>query len=273
MEALTPVIVISVLILLFFHSEILAFIHNRIIENTRISRKDYVMVHTFLHKRMEYYRNLSPIGRARFINRIHRFLMTKDFVGKEGLVVTEEMKVLIAGSAVQLTYGLDKYILNHYHTIMVFPRIFYSRLLNQKLKGATSTRGTMAFSWEDFLEGYANEHDGINLGLHEMAHALKFDVTHGDFKFDHHFKAYADNWSTQVYPVFKALRSGSLDFLRKYGGTNMDEFFSVCVEHFFEVPEQFKTRLPHMYRHLVKMLKQDPCNKSMDYYMPRSRAA
>lgn len=47
-------------------------------------------------------------------------------------------------------------------------------------------------------------------------------------------------------------------FLRKYAGTDEREFFSVCVEHFFEDPNGFKTHLPQLYQHLTMLMKQDP---------------
>lgn len=258
-------IIIAIMVIYYFRKEFSAFFHNRVVEATPISRDQYLLYHKFLNARMEYYQNLSMAGQAKFINRIHRFIASKRFIGREGQVITEEIKVLIAGAAVQLTFGLDKFVLQHYHTIMIYPREFHSRLLRKNLKGGTMVQGTMLFSWEDFKDGYADEHDGINLGLHEMAHALKFDVTYGDRNFDTHFANYIENWESAGYRAFRALRKGELDFLRKYGGTNMDEFFSVCVEFFFEVPEEFRIKLPTLYAYMVRTLKQNPANKEIDY--------
>ena len=128
--------------------------------------------------------------------------------------MTTEVKTLIAGSAVQLTFGLSKYVLSLYHTIRIYPRVYYSKIINKRLKGGTSRNGTMSFSWEDFLDGYADDHDGINLGLHEMAHALKFDVTYGDMNFDKHFQSQIEQWELNAMRAFKQLRAGNLDFFR-----------------------------------------------------------
>ena len=38
----------------------------------------------------------------------------------------------------------------------------------------------------------------------------------------------------------------------------MKEMFAVCVETFFEQPEDFKKNLPELYQTMVNLLRQDP---------------
>lgn len=47
-------------------------------------------------------------------------------------------------------------------------------------------------------------------------------------------------------------------FLRSYASTNQQEFFAVCVEHFFEASKSFRENLPQLYSHLCILLNQDP---------------
>lgn len=265
-SAFVGLAVIALIIAIFFLPKPLyEFFLNRVLEGTRITREEYLEYHVFLYKQMEYYRHLSTRGRAKFINRVHRFLTTKEFIGRDGMKVSNEIRTRIAGAAVQLTFGLDKYILSHYRSIRVYPKVFYSKLLDANLKGGTSIKGTMAFSWEDFEHGYADEHDGINLGLHEMAHALKFDVTYGNMQFDRHFQRHIEQWDRVALPAFNKLKEGRIDFFRKYGATNLDEFFSVAVEHFFEKPDEFKEKVPDLFNYLRNALGQDPTNYAADY--------
>jgi MtfA peptidase len=217
-----------------------------------------------------YFKSLSGRGRQRFVERVMDFVRSKEFRAGEGLGgVTDEMKVLISASAVQLTFGLRTFDISHFHTIIVFPRIFYSNMRERYLKGGTTPGGTIFLSWKDFSEGYEHPDDRYNLGLHEMAHALKLDVLEG-YGFDQKFGSYLDNWEEIGRHEFERIRDGSPSFLRSYAGTNMHEFFAVCVEHFFEVPLDFHRHLPDIYNHLCVLLNQDPLNAEDDFRLEES---
>jgi len=188
----------------------------------------------------------------------------KKFIGREGLVITDEIKVLISAAAIQLTFGLKDYMISHLYAINVFPRIFFSKYLNANLKGLNTQSGVLSLSWNDFKEGFAVEDDKINLGLHELAHALYIDLDE-EGNYDEHFSAYFEKWEDVAMKDYLELKEKKTTFLRGYGGTNMHEFFAVCVEHFFEAPKEFKKQLPHLYNYLMLMLNQDPDNVKEDY--------
>lgn len=222
------------------------------------------MLHNLLKQKNPYFQNLSSGGRERFVDRVFKFMEDKNFIGREGLVVTDEIRILISASAVQLTFGLKDYTISHLHTINVFPRAFYSKFFETSFKGLTTQGGILSLSWDDFKEGYCDDHDKINLGLHELAHALNIDLDE-DGIFDDHFADCFASWKTIAANDFEKLQKGEIAFLRKYGGRSMHEFFAVCIEHFFELPSEFKKTLPQLYWNLAFMLNQDPSNISMDY--------
>ena len=232
----------------------------------RLTQSDIIRYESYLTS-ISYYQNLSITGKAKFVDRLVSLMINKEFDGREELKVMEEMKVLISASAIQLTFGLKEYHLWHYHTIRVYPKEFYSKIMGLRMKGGTSPGGMIALSWKDFKEGYEHPNDKYNLGLHELAHALKLDVTKGD-DFDSRFANYLDDWEGIGRREFEKLRDGRTSFLRAYGGTNMHEFFAVCVEHFFEVPEDFKRELPDLYNHLCYLLNQNPTNIENDCALP-----
>jgi MtfA peptidase len=213
-----------------------------------------------------YYDNLSHKGKLKFSGRVGEFIKSKKFIGMEGLQVSEEMKVLISASAIQLTFGLEKYLLESCSVIKVYPRYFFSKLLNAELKGGASESGILMLSWEDFLDGYKDPHDNYNLGLHEMAHVLKINVLRGD-NFDDKFSFYLDEWLRIGSSEFRKIKKRDKSLLREYAGTNKHEFFAVCVEHFFESPEEFEKQLPDIYNHLCFLLNQDPKNSETDYIL------
>jgi len=217
-----------------------------------------------LKQKNSYFRNLSPDAQEVFVDRLFKFMADKKFIGREGLVITDEIKVLISAAAIQLTFGLKDYMISHLYAINVFPRIFFSKYLNANLKGLNTQSGVLSLSWNDFKEGFAVEDDKINLGLHELAHALYIDLDE-EGNYDEHFSAYFEKWEDVAMKDYLELKEKKTTFLRGYGGTNMHEFFAVCVEHFFEAPKEFKKQLPHLYNYLMLMLNQDPDNVKEDY--------
>ena len=204
-----------------------------------------------------YYRALNETDRKKFMLRLSEFMHSKDFTGGEGLEVTEEMKVLISASATQLMFGLNNYTLDYFSTIRIYPGIFFSKLMNVHMKGGASQGGVLFLSWKDFKLGYKYEHDMINLGLHELAHALKIEAERGE-GFGMNFFASFQEFEERYEAMLVAVRNGEIPFLRKYGGTNSQEFWAVCIEHFFEAPQEFSEKLPGLYNDISGLLRQDP---------------
>jgi Mlc titration factor MtfA (ptsG expression regulator) len=217
-----------------------------------------------LKQKSTYFKNLSSESQEIFVARLYKFMEAKDFIGREGLIVTDEIRVLISASAIQLTFGLKDFTIEHLHTINVFPRIFFSKFYKTSFKGLNTQSGVLSLSWNDFKEGYASETDKVNLGLHELAHALNIDADE-DGNYDNHFSSYFEKWTSIAQNDFIDLKEGKNTFLRSYGGTNMHEFFAVCIEHFFEAPIEFQKELPHLYNFIMLMLNQDPSNITGDY--------
>ena len=205
---------------------------------------------------IRFYRSLSQQDQLRFRARVRRFVADKLIVGVKNVYLPDNMRSFIAASAVQLTFGLNDWMLDHFHTIRIYPKEFYSRIYERNLKGGTSQNGVIWFSWKDYLAGYADQENGLNLGLHEMAHALMVNMQedHMDARFVASFAQL-----TQIEErVMQKVRSGEVRFLRSYAGTNISEFFAVSVEHFFEQPQEFARQLPELYRALSDLLQQDP---------------
>ena len=246
------------------------YFFNKVKWKTPITRKEYLKYHTTLTKHIDFYKSLSTAGKAKFINKTVKFLESKRFFAREGLTLTKEMAILISGAAAQLSYGMEGYYFSHIDLIHIYPKDFYFRLLNARLKGGTSEGGTMYFSWLDLEKGYAIEDDKYNLALHELAHALKINSKH-DTNFGEHFRPYLNRWEGVGKNEFDSIRKGKNSFLRKYAGTNKQEFFAVCVEHFFEASKAFSRELPEIYNHLCVLLNQNPIKKDRDYRLNSNR--
>lgn len=263
---LSPIILMYLVYQFHLFKEGKAFYFNRIVWGTEIGRSRYVEVDAILMKRISFYKKLSDNGKAKFVHRLCKLLLIKKFVSGNKLVLTEEIKITVCASLVQLTFGLSKYEMDNIKGFRVYPTIFYSTFLKAYLKGSAPPEGLVSLSWKDLEHGFLIDNDRFNLGLHEVAHALKLSLKHA-YNFDKKYAAYVEEWEKYGHVEFYKMKRGNESFLRKYGGVNEHEFFAVCVEHFFEVPEQFQERLPKIYYHLCILLNLNPLNERSDYVM------
>jgi len=211
-----------------------------------------------VRRHITFYNNLSPANKLYFEHRVLKFIENYNFVGREGIVITLKMKILIASTAVMLTFGMRRYLFSPFTNIIIYPKNYFSQVTKKRHKGETNPKfGTIVFSWDDFLEGIKIEDNNLNLGLHELSHAMYFS-----FLKNRSFTAvvFLDNFNVLLERLKdrklqrKIVKSG---YLRQYGFKNKFEFLSILVEHFFETPEEFKEKLPEIYRMVKRMMKLD----------------
>lgn len=214
------------------------------------------MEENILKQNFSYYNKLSKEKQTIFGYRVKQFFEDKNIVGMEGLEVDGKILLLIAATAVKLTFGLRYYKFSYFHTFRIFPSQFYSKLINSYMYGGTSVTGVMSLAWDRFEYGFENTVDNINLGFHEFAHALiisqQYDISIISFK------RYTADYDVQVEYAKDIMRND--DFFREYAYTNDMEFFAVVVEHFFENPIPLRDKLPTLYTCLTKLFLQDPAS-------------
>jgi len=202
-----------------------------------------------------YYQRLDAAQKDRFLKRTLIFMASKKFEFVE-MEEEEHMSLLISAAAIQLTFGLQHYLMDHFNTIYILKNDYHFGLLNVPFQGHVSDDG-IYLSWNNFLRGNANDHDGDNVGLHEMAHALayvNFTAHNGE---DEEFKRRFWRFSRVGMPIFDRLQAGEITLLGTYAATNREEFWAVCVENFFERPSSFKIQLPELYDAMCSLLNQD----------------
>ena len=212
-----------------------------------------------LEQHSAYYQLLSPYNKKRFEKRVQQFIQLKRFIPRNMPVVTDEMKVLIAASAVQLTFGLPNVFLLHFQNILIYPDSYYSTISKRYHKGEVNPAfGMIVLSWKDFVEGLQTPDDSLNLGLHEMAHALRLEnVVRNDEQ--NFLKPHIlQQWEKESQLEREKIRNGESHFFRQYAASDDEEFFAIAVENFFERPQQFWQELPHLYQILSLLLNQDP---------------
>jgi len=212
----------------------------------------------YLEKNVEYYRHLNPKNKAKFIKRI-KYQLSKKFIAIGMDSVDSNTKLLIAAAATILTFGFKDYRLAHFSEIGVTPGAYLSGHTKQNHQGETRARaGIVVFSAEHIHFGFENETDGLNIGLHEFAHALYVQM-----KLDggQHINWMHQIWANVAKAAIPAMKDGKITFFRDYASANKDELFACAVEAFFEQSAEFNRVMPKLYNVMVRSLKQNPINK------------
>lgn len=216
-----------------------------------------IEIHKELERSYLYYQHLNPVLKQRFVERSAIFIAQKKFVARQGLDLTNSIRIIISACAIQVTFGLDSYTLNNFEYVVIYPDIYESPMTKQMHRGETNLNGFICLSWKHILEGIENPSDNYNLGLHEWTHALRFNSINYE-ETDYFFDGYINKWVAGAMPEFANLKNGKQSIFRRYGASNIHEFLSVCTEHFFESPDEFKLKAPDLFDQMCILFNQLP---------------
>ena len=209
-----------------------------------------------LKAKFRFYNKLSEKNKRYFEHRVASFIVDKDFIGRGGLEITDEMKVLLAATAVMLTFGFRDFYIGLISKIVVYPTKFYSTSNNTYHKGEFNPKlKALVLSWEDFLKGFDIDDDNLNLGIHEFTHAIHINsIKERDISstiFSDTFKELSELLSKDE--VLRDHITAS-KYFRNYAYTNQFEFLAVAIENFIETPNDFKNEFPQLYGKIKQML-------------------
>jgi Mlc titration factor MtfA (ptsG expression regulator) len=263
----TPLIIIA--ILLFMGYIIFRILFSFFLE-TQVGKKfalrfllkdiDKVYLPSLRHF-FPFYNALSDQNKVYFERRVQEFIRLKEFIPRGGISdVTPEMKTLIAGSAIQLTFGYPAIYFRHFKRILIYPNDYYSTITRKYHKGEVNRRGIIVVSLSSLKEGFVDSADGHHLGLHEMAHALRLINIVNNDEYDFYDRKTMEAFDRKAHIEIKKMLQGEkrASFFRDYSSTNLEEFFAVAVEAFFECSGEFREYSPELYHLLSKILKIDP---------------
>lgn len=209
-----------------------------------------------LKHHFSFYKNLSEKEKKYFEHRVALFIKDKDFIGRGGCKITDEMKVLISATAVMLTFGFRDFYIGVISKIVVYPNKFYSNTNQTYHRGEFNPKlKTLVLSWEDFKSGFSDENDNLNLGIHEFTHAIHINSIK---ERDVSSTIFSDSFKelTKLLSLNETLRNELIasEYFRKYAFTNQFEFVAVIIENFIETPKEFKAQFPKIYHKVRQML-------------------
>src|SRR5690606_5974746 len=103
-----------------------------------------------LNENIEFYKNLSSVNKSFFNHRVATFISHDDFIGREDIQITDEMKLVISGNYVMLTFGSRHYLIETVDKISRRPKESYSLINRLDPKGEFNLGlKAIALSWQD----------------------------------------------------------------------------------------------------------------------------
>jgi MtfA peptidase len=251
------IIVVLVIGILILHKP-LSVVFNRLY--IKRQQRKFVECETFYHsvvsKYIRYYNRLGLEDQRKFLFRTFLFRKARRFHYIE-VKESAEMPILISAVAIQLTFGLDKYMLNYFNEIYVLKDDYHYGFYSRPFMGHVDQSG-IYLSWDNFIKGISGQTPYCNVGLHEMGHALAYVTFITETEEDKHFKKEFKNFSKVARPIFADMQGGNRNLLGEYAAVNYHEFWAVSVETFFENPVCMRLDLPDLYQAMVDLLRQDP---------------
>jgi MtfA peptidase len=215
----------------------------------------------YLEARVPFFRTLSSELRQRFLEQLKVFVWEKEFIGANGFVITDEVRVVVGATAVQLVVHLGLGYYDRLREIIIYPGSFKLPERTGVVLGEAKHWGQVILSWQAVLGGLNDPRDGHDTAAHEFAHAL--DRADGAFDGTPRLREYSHYraWAAVMDAHFQALRQGrshERKVMDDYGALNEAEFFAVATESFFEKPRQMKERTPELYEELRRFYGWDP---------------
>jgi Mlc titration factor MtfA (ptsG expression regulator) len=209
-----------------------------------------------LERSYDHYCRLPPGLRKRFEDDLRIFVAEKRISGV-GVEVTDELRLLVAASAVTLSVGWPDYEWEQLSEVLLYPQDFdrdYG-FESPELAGETHAWGTVILSVPALRESFEDPDDAYHVGIHEFAHLL--DVEQARFAGASLDAASGVGWSALVEKEMERLRRGK-SVLDPYGAEDPVEFLAVAVEAFFEAPLAMRRRHREVYAILSAYFRQDP---------------
>lgn len=218
------------------------------------------------------YRRLPSDLRAQLHGHVHVLLAEKNFEGCNGLEITDEVRVTIAGQAGMLILNRETDYYPDLVTILVYPSVFYAdtsesdgSVVNEYKEdrsGESWDLGVVILSWEDVVDYASTGRAGYNVVLHEFAHQL--DMENGEMDGTPRLgdRERREAWVrvfTEAYDRFeRAATSRRKTLIDEYGAGDPAEFFAVVTESFFERPLALRREYADLYAELAGYYRVDP---------------
>jgi MtfA peptidase len=227
---------------------------------------------TLEHSLPQYLR-LSPSERKHLQGHIQVFVAEKQFIGCNGLQITEEIKLNIAAVACLLLLNERGKYFPKLRSILVYPTAYWvdstvsvgNGVIEEKREarlGESWSRDQVVLAWEQVQQDLNAWEDGRNVVLHEFAHQLDQEDGKAEgvpiLNNNSDYDRWAQVMAEEYQQLCKNVERGVKTVMDSYGATNPAEFFAVATETFFEKPSLLQQKHPDLYEQLYRYYQLDP---------------
>lgn len=220
-----------------------------------------------LARRAPFYHALHETYRSRLDQLVRYFMAEKSFEGCGGLRLTEERRLLIAASACVPVLGGISDIYPGLRAILVYPEVYAARYSDigedgvvtegvESRSGESWEQGVVVLAWQEVRNDLRAPADGANIVYHECAHQLDhewgltfsggWDPVRNPGKSPPGRLSAADTMASAYNRFLRGLDTRRPTPFDTYAATNLQEFFAVMSEYWFERPTLLQRHYPEL---------------------------
>lgn len=222
--------------------------------------KEWVAI---LEQEVHFYTELSESDKTKFQSKVKTFIGTTPISGVKDLEVTDELKILVASSAIIPVFLFEGWEYANLSEVIIYDGAVEPNQKNDAQQDGTllgqvrplQTKHVLLLSKQYLIQGFQSMNGKSNVGIHEFAHLLD----QADGNTDGIPKAFMPEellapWTKIMYAEIEKIISNQSD-INAYALTNHAEFFAVVCEYFFENPEKFEEKHKDLFDIMKKIFK------------------
>ncbi len=204
----------------------------------------------WLTKSLPFYNALGEAGKQRFEQRMALFPNAHEFMPMHVDSLPQEVQLVIAASAVHLTFGQADFLLEPYEKLVVYPSSFLSPRYPKHMHSSEihPEDGALIFSARHLMHGFLQPKQYYNTALHECVQAWiqlnpnRRYPTLGD-----------DIWETLAQ-----ISTYKKESVYEWIGLPAIDTMAVSICHFLVFPARFQEVAPALYTQFSELLNLNP---------------
>jgi Mlc titration factor MtfA (ptsG expression regulator) len=208
-----------------------------------------------------FYRPLSAELKQRFRNRVALYVLGNDFMrpvhpsamdaDEMRVQVPEDLKIAVAASAVQVSFGKPKFATTKFEHIVLYPHPFPSPQFEaMHTCEIYPADGVVMFDANTLMAGINQPRQIFSIGIYEMARIFKMEDP----------SVSVPILDEKTFETLKKVTGIGREQVEAVVGLTDLDAFAVGAYYFFTFSKEFQTALPDLYQLFINVFQQNPSN-------------
>lgn len=199
-----------------------------------------------LLKKVKLYPNLSLEEKQTLESRVALFNFSKSYEEMAMPEVPEDLKIMMAISACQLTLGFEDYLLEKYEKVIIYPHPFPSPQYPEHMHISESFEedGVFLFEIKNFLHGFIKPGQYFNIALYELAKVVDRELKLGEIS----------ALNTVSNDDLLAISGTNEEALKQYIGLPEIDSKALAMVQFIENPSRMSTMQNELFSQIKQTL-------------------